>query len=127
MSYIVFIVDDEPKCLKSIQRLLQNEDYQLKIFVSPIEALSELEKTKPHIVISDRKMPHMDGTDFLKRVKEKYPDCPCILISGHPVSMAEENALVEGKIERFLPKPLDTETFLTEIQHLLQPDNTIKK
>jgi len=115
MSFVIYIVDDESKDLKAIERLLQKEDYVLKMFTSPIEALTDLENEKPHLIISDRKMPHMDGTDFLKRAKEKYPDCPCMLISGSPISTTEENALSQGVIVRFLPKPLDIELFLSEI------------
>ncbi|MFH2066567.1 MAG: response regulator [Pseudomonadota bacterium] len=121
MSFIIFIVDDDPKDLKSIERMLQQEDFILKTFISPIEALAEIEKVKAHLIISDRKMPHMDGTDFLKRVKEKYPDCYCILISGSPISTTEENALAQGKIEHFFPKPLDAELFLSRIKQLLKP------
>lgn len=119
MSFTVLIVDDDPKDLKLVERLLQKENLILKTFSSPIEALAEFDKVKVDLVISDRKMPHMDGTDFLKRVKEKYPDCYCILISGSPISTTEENALAQGKIEYFFPKPLTAELFLSTINRLL--------
>ena len=119
MSFTIFIVDDDAKVLRSIERLLQKDTCVLKTFLSSVEALTAMETEQPRLVISDRKMPHMDGTDFLRRVKERYPDSICILTSGHPISETDKNALEKGEIDHFFPKPLDIDLFLSEIRRLV--------
>lgn len=124
MSLTIFIVDDDAKVLRSLERLLQKDICVLKTFQSSVEALTAMETEQPRIVISDRKMPHMDGTDLLRRVKERYPDIVCILTSGHPISDTDKNALETGEIDHYFSKPLDIELFLSEIRRLINADST---
>ena len=68
----ILFVDDERNVLKSIRRLFLDEDYEIFCANSGEEGLEVLEEERPvHIIISDYKMPGMDGVEFLRQVREK--------------------------------------------------------
>lgn len=113
----LLIVDDEKKVLKAIERVLRKKDYDIHSFLSPIKALESIENIKPQVIISDRRMPHMDGLDFLTRVKEKYPECYCILMTGYSyVPESVKNALQEDRIDFFIKKPIDDNALMDLIE-----------
>lgn len=79
-KHTVLIVDDEEMILKSISRVLRNENYQTLTVQSGEEGLAVLKRYDVHLVISDQKMPGMNGLDFLKRVKSDYPQILTIML-----------------------------------------------
>jgi len=101
----VLCVDDEPNVLAGL-RLHLERPYQLSTATSGAQALAILESEGPcAIVISDMRMPEMDGATFLARVKDCYPDSVRILLTGHADMKAAVAAVNEGQIFRFLMKP----------------------
>ncbi len=101
----VFFIDDEPSILKSIIRITLEEPYDVFTFNDPREALAELEKKEPAVVVSDQRMPGMTGTELLGKVKDKYPDATRIILSGHTEIEAILSAINQGKIFQFITKP----------------------
>ena len=80
------ILDDERIVLQGIQKLCQKEDFGFVIkgaFVDSLKALDALPGLRPHLIITDVRMPQMDGLEFAKRAKEILPEseiCPGIVI-----------------------------------------------
>lgn len=114
----ILFVDDEPNVLKSLRRLFFDEDYEILSATSGEEGLALLEEQwDTQIVISDYRMPSMNGVDFLKKVYEGWPDTIRIVLSGFADTASVVAAINEGQIYRFIGKPWDDDEL----------KNTIKK
>src|SRR5210317_303803 len=104
----IAIVDDEQDMRESISQWLSLSGYQTKTYASAEEALKEIQADYPGIIISDIKMPGIDGITFLKRLQKADNALPVIMITGHgDVAMAVE-AMQIGAYD-FLEKPFDPE------------------
>lgn len=103
----VLCVDDEPNILASLRRTLRAPDLRIHTAGSGIEALAILQETPVDLVISDMRMPEMDGAQFLERVEQSWPETVRILLTGHADVGAAVAAINRGRIERYLNKPWD--------------------
>src|SRR5438105_14150698 len=117
MSDKVLCVDDDALTLKAYQAMHQHlcskgEPFQLDVAESPEQALGMVTAQGPYaIVISDMRMPSMDGIEFLQWVKEIAPDTVRIMVTGVAVLQVAVDALHEGSIFRFLTKPCTLDIF----------------
>ena len=102
---IILCVDDEPRVLEGLTLHLR-KDYQVHTATSAEEALKKLATLRQvAVVMSDMRMPGMDGATFLKRVMRSRPEVTRMLLTGEPGRDAAANAINEGQIFRFLTKP----------------------
>jgi two-component system NtrC family sensor kinase len=102
----ILCVDDEANVLKSLRRLFLDEDYEILTAESGREGLALLEQHQPvQVVISDYRMPEMDGVAFFKQVHERWPDTVRIVLSGYADTAAVVAAINEGQVYKFIPKP----------------------
>jgi CheY-like chemotaxis protein len=98
-------VDDEPNVLEGLRLHLERR-YRLSVATSGAGALALLDREGPcAIVVSDMRMPAMDGAVFLGQVRRRYPDTVRLLLTGHADINAAIAAVNEGQIFRFLTKP----------------------
>jgi two-component system nitrogen regulation response regulator NtrX len=100
----ILIVDDEASIRKSLVDVLSFEDYELAVAKDAEDALQQLEVSTFDLVISDIKMPKMDGIELLGAIRAKWPKLLVILMSGHENDASKLKTL--GAYD-FLPKPLD--------------------
>ena len=106
----ILIVDDEPHVISALIRGLDEEPYLLTGAPGGKEALQLMSQQGFKVVISDEKMPGMDGAEFLALVKELYPETVRIMLTGHASVEATMRAVNNGEIYRFFTKPWnDTE------------------
>ncbi|MDO3379857.1 EAL domain-containing protein [Geoalkalibacter halelectricus] len=103
----LLIVDDEPNTLKALQRTLADEGYRILLAANPLEGLQILAKNPVQVILTDQRMPHMNGTEFLRRVKSMYPDTVRIILSGHADFETILDSVNEGVLFKFLGKPWD--------------------
>ena len=109
----VLFVDDERSVLSSLERFLISEPYQ-KLFVQSAEAgLKIFKNQRVHVVVSDMKMPKMDGLTFLREIKEKYPDTIRIVLSGFSEIAQIIPCINTGEVFRYITKPIEPEEFKT--------------
>jgi len=102
----ILCVDDEANVLRSLKRLFLDEDYEIVTAESGSEGLAILQQRQPvQVVISDYRMPEMDGVDFLRQVHERWPETVRIVLSGYADTAAVVSAINEGQIYKFIPKP----------------------
>ncbi|WP_075880957.1 HD domain-containing phosphohydrolase [Vreelandella massiliensis] len=101
----VLIVDDEPNVLSALRRVLRGETYRVQTASSGEEALEILADEPTNVVVSDSKMPGMDGAELLSRVQARYPDCIRILLTGHQDLEAVTRAINDGHIYHYIAKP----------------------
>jgi len=100
----IVVIDDEIVTLKRIRRILEKEEYQVSTFISPQRVLPYLEKNTCHLVISDVKMPTMDGMDLMIKIKSSFPDTEVILMTGYASFDDAVEAVKEGAFH-YLQKP----------------------
>ena len=105
MTTQILFVDDEPSVLRSYQRLM-GLDYELDTAEGAEEALKLLEQNGPYgVVVSDMRMPGMNGAEFLSVVRQNYPDTVRMLLTGQADMNDTISAVNNGRIFRFLSKP----------------------
>ena len=121
----LLIVDDEPNVLSAMRRLCLNAavlpaipNPSVTTFTSPLEALRYLDGLSVDIVISDYRMPEMDGATFLARVREQHPDVARIIMSACSDIDGIVRAVNHAGIFRFVSKPWsdpDLKATITEV------------
>ena len=115
----ILIVDDEPDALDIFSRQLQN-DFNVDITKSAESALKKLEKAKYDIILSDVVMPGMNGLEFLRIVKEKWPNISVLMISGKSSIEKAVEAMKLGA-EEFIEKPVeDLDILKLKIERILK-------
>ncbi|MEH6470430.1 MAG: HD domain-containing phosphohydrolase [Halopseudomonas sp.] len=115
----ILFVDDEPNILSSLRRLFRPLGYTLYQATSAKEGLEILSQHSIDLIISDMRMPEMDGAEFLREVAIHYPDVIRILLTGFSDIDSTVEAINKGKIYRYLSKPWeDTDVTLTVGQAL---------
>lgn len=115
----ILIVDDEESILSSLKRLLRKEEYQILTAKSGEEGLKILEEQEVDLIISDLKMPFMNGVDFFAQAKEKNPDALRIMLTGHATLKSVLDAIDQGKVYRFLLKPWSDDELKIAIKQAL--------
>ena len=119
--YQVFIAEDEPAALEHICTIIQNKCPNFQVVGTAEEgksAVEQLEYLRPDVLITDVKMPVMDGIFLIKRVKEKYPDILSVIISGYQEFDYAQSALHYGVCDYIL-KPVKPST-LQESMYMIQ-------
>lgn len=102
----ILCVDDEANVLKSLKRLFLDENYEILTAESGKDGLALLEQHQPiQVVISDYRMPEMDGVAFFKEVHDRWPETIRIVLSGYADTAAVVAAINEGQVYKFIPKP----------------------
>ncbi len=99
------IVDDEVQILKALSRVFFDTDYAIFTAESGQAALSLLEQHEIDLVISDMRMPLMDGYELLSKVKETYPDIIRIILSGYADESTVFKAILHNIAKFYLLKP----------------------
>jgi two-component system NtrC family sensor kinase len=117
----ILCVDDERNVLRALERLFLDDDYEILTASSGEEGLLLLNAApQVQVVISDFRMPGMNGVDFLKRVFETHPDTIRIVLSGYADTAAVVAAINEGKIYKFIPKPWNDDELMLTVSKALE-------
>ncbi len=103
-SISILIVDDEATMRNLLERILVREGYQLYSACDGVEALEILGDRNIDIIISDMKMPKMNGFELLKHIKEDYPDVGVIIMTAYGDTYTVKDALLLGADE-YITKP----------------------
>ncbi|GAB4366009.1 MAG: sigma-54 dependent transcriptional regulator [Calditrichia bacterium] len=115
----ILVVDDEPEMLVSYQKILKRAGYQVVAVESGEAALDVLDKDNEFsLVISDLKMPQMDGMNLLAIIKEKHPHLPVIMVTGFGTLELGVEAVKSGAFD-FIEKPFTSRKLLNSIESAL--------
>lgn len=101
----VLFVDDEKQILTSLRRGLIDEPYVQLFALSGEEAIEILENKEVHVIVTDMRMPEMNGLELLKIVKEKHPDIIRMVLSGYTQVTTLLTAINQGEIFKYITKP----------------------
>lgn len=110
---VVLCVDDETSIRNALRRVFLDDGWELHFADCGESGLKVIREREVDLVLSDFRMPGMDGVEFLKAVKEIRPDCMRIVLSGYADIKLIVSALNEGEVYRFIAKPWNE----GELQH----------
>ncbi len=113
----VLIVDDEPVIRKILAQIVTRKGWSVTEAIDGLDALEKLESTSFDIVISDIKMPRLDGMELLVEVKARYPQISVILITGHGGEYSSLDILAAGA-DYFITKPFKNVDIACTLQGL---------
>ncbi|MGY6275487.1 EAL domain-containing protein [Methylomonas sp. MgM2] len=113
---VLLLVDDEPNILSALVRTLRRRGFHILSTTSTREAFDLLATQKPGVVISDQRMPELTGTEFLRRVKEIYPDTVRMVLSGYAELNSVISAVNQGSVYKFLTKPWEDDVLIESIE-----------
>lgn len=116
----VLCVDDEQNILSSLRRLFRPQGYQIQVAGSGAEGLQLLEAEPVDLIISDMRMPEMDGAQFLEQVRQRWPDTIRILLTGYADIASTVDAINKGEIYRYISKPWNDSDLLMVVRHALE-------
>jgi response regulator RpfG family c-di-GMP phosphodiesterase len=120
MDERVLCVDDDPKILEAFQRLLRNK-FQIITANGAEPGLQALEQKGPiAVVLSDQKMPGMDGVEFLAKTREISPDSVRMMLTGYGALSIAMEAVNEGHVFRFLLKPCPYEKLVRALNAAIE-------
>jgi response regulator RpfG family c-di-GMP phosphodiesterase len=116
----VLCVDDERVILRTLQRLFHRKPYNIIIANSAQDALEIIEKTTIDVIVSDMRMPEMDGAALLEKVATSHPETYRIVLSGFADFESTVAAINLGKINRFINKPWNNEDLIHAVEDGLE-------
>ncbi|HLT32590.1 MAG TPA: sigma 54-interacting transcriptional regulator, partial [Aquaticitalea sp.] len=116
----ILIVDDDVQILELLHRHLQSWDYHIYKAISVREAVAILKDTPINLLITDLKMPEVNGFELIKFVSEHYPKMPKLIVTGYP-NVQDSLAAIKTGVVAYLTKPFTKEELNTAIQKSLLP------
>ena len=115
----LLLVDDEESILNSLRRLLRGQPYEVLLATSGAQALEIMAQQPIDLVMSDARMPNMDGATLLAYIHQHYPDTLRIMLTGYADPSAIIKAINEGQIHRYISKPWHDEEMLLTLRQSL--------
>lgn len=113
----ILLVDDDADFRRTMGRLLSDRGYALSVAADGVQALASMEAGVPDLVISDLRMPGMDGIELLQQVHRRFPNMPVVLMSAYAGAQDVADAFEYGAYG-CLPKPVRVEALLAGIRRL---------
>jgi len=126
-SGTVLLVDDEANILTSLKRLFRRTGFTVLTAESGMDGLVLLEQERIDVVISDMRMPHMNGAEFLAKVRVHNADIIRILLTGHSDIASTIEAINKGEIFRYLSKPWDDQEVLMIVHQAIATKRLIEE
>jgi two-component system, NtrC family, nitrogen regulation response regulator NtrX len=120
----ILIIDDEKAIRKTLSEILSFEGYKIDEAVDGEEGLKKFKEKTYDVVLSDIKMPKIDGIDFLQKALESSPDVPIIMISGHGNIETAVEAVKKGAYD-FIQKPPDLNRLLITIRNAMEKTSLV--
>ena len=116
---VILCVDDEPSILSALRRLFRSHGFAVIAAESGQAGLDLLDTEPVDLVISDMRMPHMDGVVFLEHVRQRKPDILRLLLTGYADIASITGAINRGEIYRYIAKPWDDTDIILTVQDAL--------
>lgn len=118
--FALLCVDDEANILSALRRLFRPAGYRVHVATSGAEGLEILARESIDLIISDMRMPQMDGATFLATVRERHPEAIRILLTGYADMESTIAAINRGEIYRYISKPWDDNDVMLLVKGALE-------
>jgi type II secretory ATPase GspE/PulE/Tfp pilus assembly ATPase PilB-like protein/DNA-binding response OmpR family regulator len=127
VPYRLLFVDDEPSVLAALKRVFRRENYEIQTVTSAIEALQLMAANPVHLVMTDFRMPGMNGADFLSQVRVLAPTTLRLMLTGHAETDAVMGGIKDGAVYRFILKPWNDDDLRVTVALALEQYELIQK
>ena len=115
----ILVVDDEPSARSGLSRLLEQEGYQVETAADGLLALDAIAEAPPALIITDLKMPNLDGLGLIAKVREQYPGIPAVVATAFGEVASAVAAMRAGAAD-YLTKPIDFDALLLLVERTLE-------
>jgi len=122
----LMLVEDDKELGKRLGKILSRKIAHVFLFQDPIEALDKFEEINPDIVLTDIKMPHMNGLDMIAAIRNLKVSTPIIIASAFTNSPYFQKA-IQLKVEHFLVKPIDVDELISELSRIMDKKSLNQK
>jgi len=119
-AFTILCVDDEANILSSLRRLFRPHGYKVLVAGGGVEGLEALAGEHVDLIISDMRMPGMDGATFLAEARKRYPDTVRLLLTGYADMDSTIAAINSGQIARYIAKPWNDQDVLLTVREALE-------
>lgn len=123
---VIYVVDDDASVLKSLERLLRSEGYEVKTFTTALEFLVFQHSDAPSCLILDLQMPEIGGLELQDRLADKGISIPVIFITAHGTVPITVRAMKAGAVD-FLQKPVGSTELLNTVSGAISKDRQAKR
>lgn len=127
MEHALLLVDDEPVLLKALERLFEDEGYQILTASSGNEALQKWDSKRVSLVISDYEMPLMNGVELLQEIKARAPHTVRIMLTGYADMDATIESINKSEVHRYVRKPWNNEELKFIVRDCLRQYETAEE
>lgn len=122
----ILFVDDEKNILRSFKRLFMDTQFNLILASNGVQALEILEEESVNLIITDMRMPYMNGHELLKTVKTRFPNVIRIILSGYAEKELIVKMIQENLAMAYLLKPWDNEEIVNIVKNLVKVQEILK-
>ncbi len=122
----IAVIDDEPNMGRILTKILRMEGYHVVAFTDPTEALAELRNVQPDIVLTDVRMPEMDGMQVLRAIKQEMPQTQVLMMTAYGTVEGVKEALREGALD-YVSKPFKTDELLLTLQKAMEHKRVVEE
>ena len=119
MSASIAVVDDEARMVEIVSMLLRRDGHEVRGFTEPEAFLESLEREPVDLLLTDLRMPRMDGVEVLRRARAELPGLPVILFTAHATVQTAIEAMKEGAYD-YLQKPFDNDEMKALVRRALE-------
>ncbi|MEW6720926.1 MAG: ATPase, T2SS/T4P/T4SS family, partial [Thermodesulfobacteriota bacterium] len=116
----LLFVDDEEPVLSALRRIFLDENYDIRTAATADRAFELLEEAPAHLIVSDHRMPGMTGAEFLRKVRDRWPETIRIMLTGYADVQSIIGAVNEGAVYKFITKPWNDEDLRLTVSLALQ-------
>ena len=118
MSSKIWVVDDERSIRWVLEKALTQSGLSVSCYADGSSLLSRLEEYQPDVILSDIRMPGIDGIELLENIKDKYPDLPVIIMTAHSDLDSHVSSFKSGAFD-YIPKPFEVDEAVAIVKRAL--------
>ena len=124
---VIYLIDDDEDVRRAVSFLLSTAGFAVRVYESGVTFLEKLDGLRPGCIVSDVRMPGMDGVELLRQIRQKDVTMPMIVMTGHGDVTLAVAAMKAGAVD-FIEKPFSDEVLLLALRaafsHLKSADET---
>ncbi|MBI3989647.1 MAG: sigma-54-dependent Fis family transcriptional regulator, partial [candidate division NC10 bacterium] len=122
----ILVIDDEEDMLENCSRILRRLGHEPMTEKDPVRAVETIERERPDLVLTDLRMPELDGIEVLKATKRVDPETPVILFTAYATIETAVEAIKEGAFD-YLPKPFSADQLQVSVERALQQRHLLEE
>ena len=124
---VIWIVDDDASIRWILETALEETGYVIKLFENPEIPIQELKKSPPSVILTDVRMPHMDGITFLEAIHETDPHIPVIVMTAYADLNMAVDIYQKSNVFEYVPKPFEVDEVISLIKRAVRKYQSGKK